>query len=151
MHRIVPFLLLAAAGLPAPRAAAEPARVVESWMEAARSEIPGVSTERLKALVNGDRSFVLLDVRLPGERQSAGAIDPFREVAIPRGYLEFRAPRKLPDTGATIIVYCGTGKRSLLAARTLERMGYTDVRNYSDGFRAWKEAGHPVQPPMSAP
>ena len=127
-------------------AAADPATTVKGWLAEARSRIPQMPTENLQDLVNSERDFVLVDVRLPRERDRQGSIAPFREVAIARGYLEFRAPDKLPDTDARIIVYCGTGKRSLLAADTLVRMGYTDVTNYAGGLRAWKEAGNEVAP-----
>ncbi|HKJ88101.1 MAG TPA: rhodanese-like domain-containing protein [Gammaproteobacteria bacterium] len=148
MHRILLVVLVLAAAV-SPCGAAEPGQVLETWLEQARAHVPQVDTQTLRKLVDGDRDFVLLDVRLPGERQEAGAIDPFREVAIPRGYLEFKVPGKIPDTATPIIVYCGTGKRSLLAARTLQRMGYTRVRNYRGGFQAWKAAGLPVAPPMT--
>jgi len=130
----------------APPAAADPAAVVKTWLTEARERVPQMATEQLHELVQSERDFVLLDVRLPEERTAQGSIDPFREVDIPRGYLEFKAPDKLPDTDARIIVYCGTGKRSLLAARTLQRLGYTDVTNYGGGLTAWKEAGLEVAP-----
>ena len=143
---MTPIRLLVLLWLLVPGAAsAGPAEAAASLMETARRQVPALKTATLKQWVDGDREFVLLDVRLPGERE-AGSIDPFREVDIPRGYLEFRAPDRLPDTGATIVVYCGTGKRSLLAALTLQRLGYTDVYNYADGLVGWKEAGHPVAP-----
>ena len=134
-------LLLAAAP-----AVADPAITVKDWLAEARQAVPQITTEQLRDLVNSDRDFVLLDVRLPHERQAQGSIAPFREVDIPRGYLEFRAPDKLADADARIVVYCGTGKRSLLAARTLQRMGYTDVTNYAGGLNAWQAAGLEVAP-----
>lgn len=142
------FLLLATIGLMlhAGLAAADPATRAQGWLAEAGQRVPQMATEQLHNLVNSDREFVLLDVRLPQERRNQGNIDPFREVDIPRGYLEFRAPDKLPDSDARIIVYCGTGKRSLLAARTLQRLGYTDVTNYAGGLDAWKAAGHEVAP-----
>lgn len=139
--RLLPLLAL----LPA-LAAADPAVTVKGWLTEARQQVPQVTTDRLQALVNSQRTFTLLDVRLPKERRAQGSIDPFRETDIPRGYLEFRAPDKLPDTGARIIVYCGTGKRSLLAARTLQRLGYTDVANYAGGLTAWQAAGLETAP-----
>ena len=137
---LVPVLLTPAPALAGPEA------VVSEWLVEARSKIPQLDTATLKEWVESDRGFTLLDVRLPKEREAGGSIDPFREVDIPRGYLEFKGPDKLPDTEATIVVYCGSGKRSLLAARTLQRMGYTDVTNYADGLKAWKKAGHSVAP-----
>ena len=139
--RLALLLLLLPAAAPG-----DPAATAQAWLVEARSRVPQVTTEKLKDLVSSDREFVLLDVRLPEERRAQGNIDPFREVDIPRGYLEFRAPDKLPDTGARIIVYCGTGKRSLLAARTLQRLGYRNVSNFAGGMTTWKEAGLEVAP-----
>ncbi|MFB6259614.1 MAG: rhodanese-like domain-containing protein [Thiohalorhabdaceae bacterium] len=138
----LPVLLLLLL-LPFP-AAAGPAANVQSWLVEARGQVPQLTTDKLKDLIDSDRDFVLVDVRLPEERREQGRLAPFREVAIPRGYLEFRAPDKLADTDARIIVYCGSGKRSLLAARTLQRLGYTNVSNYAGGLKAWKNAGHEV-------
>jgi rhodanese-related sulfurtransferase len=139
-------LLQASLLLAAGSAAADPATTVKGWLAEARQAVPQITSEKLHDLVNSEREFVLLDVRLPRERRKQGNIDPFREVDIARGYLEFRAPDKLPDTDARVIVYCGTGKRSLLAARTLQRMGYTDVTNYAGGTDAWQAAGWELAP-----
>ena len=61
------------------------------------------------------------------------------------GWLEFRITDAVPDKDAPIIVYCGTNQRSPLAAETLLRMGYTNVRNYAEGVYAWKKAGMPLE------
>jgi len=140
------FLCLALLGPASAPAAGDPAAAVSEWLVQARAQVPQMDTATLEEWVASDREFVLLDVRLPRERQAQGSIDPFREVDIARGYLELKAPDKLPDTSANIVVYCGTGKRSLLAARTLQRMGYSEVANYADGLQAWKEAGLNVAP-----
>ena len=140
------LLLAAFMALPAWAAAEGPEDKVDAWLTEARKAVPAVDTAKLVRMVDSDRDFILLDVRLPRERQRQGSIDPFRETDIPRGYLEFRAPKKLPDRDARIVLYCGSGKRSLLAAHTLQRMGYADVRNYSGGLTAWQETGHPVAP-----
>jgi rhodanese-related sulfurtransferase len=145
-HRVGAGLLLLGLSLVSAGAAADPATRVKGWLTEAREHVPQMATEQLRELVASDDEFVLLDVRLPDERRSQGNIDPFREVDLARGYLEFKAPDKLPDTDARIIVYCGTGKRSLLAARTLQRMGYADVTNYAGGLTAWKDAGLEVAP-----
>jgi rhodanese-related sulfurtransferase len=138
--------LAAAVLLAASPAMADPATTAKGWLTEARQRVPQITTEKLQDLIKSEREFVLLDVRLPEERRKQGNLDPFREVDIPRGYLEFRAPDKLPDTDARIIVYCGSGKRSLLAARTLQRLGYTDVTNYAGGVEAWQAAGLTLAP-----
>ncbi|HKJ70452.1 MAG TPA: rhodanese-like domain-containing protein [Gammaproteobacteria bacterium] len=145
MLRPIACALLLLAAAPA-AAAADPAAAVAGWLEEARDHVPQIDAATLHEWVSSERDFVLLDVRLPAERSAQGSIDPFREVDIPRGYLELKAPDKLADTEAAVVVYCGTGKRSLLAARTLQRMGYSDVTNLSGGVHAWQEAGYELAP-----
>lgn len=61
-------------------------------------------------------------------------------IHISRGTLETKAEGALPRD-ARVVVYCGSGNRSALAADTLQQMGYGDVRSLAGGFRAWAEAG----------
>ncbi|HEX8500171.1 MAG TPA: rhodanese-like domain-containing protein [Pyrinomonadaceae bacterium] len=62
-----------------------------------------------------------------------------------RGVIERDIEREVPDRGAELILYCGGGYRSALAADNLGRMGYTNVYSLAGGWRAWKEAGAPVE------
>src|SRR5919204_1287790 len=62
---------------------------------------------------------------------------------IPRGNLESRIERALPDKDRPVMVYCASGNRSLFAAKTLEELGYSDVRSLSGGFADWKRNGFP--------
>ena len=75
-----------------------------------------------------------------------GKIDAPQNVNIPRGWLEFRVQRVALSKDIPIVVYCGGGLRSPLAAETLQNMGYTNVKNYSAGFFGWKKAGLPIKP-----
>ena len=61
----------------------------------------------------------------------------------PRGYLELRIETAVPDKSHPVVLYCAGGTRSVLAARTLQEMGYTDVKSVGGGFGAWKDAGLP--------
>ena len=60
-----------------------------------------------------------------------------------RGTIELDIEEKVPDPNAMIICHCGGGGRSALAAETLQKMGYKNVRNLAGGFKAWKAAGLP--------
>lgn len=60
-----------------------------------------------------------------------------------RGTIELDMEGKLPDTDAMIICHCGGGGRGALAAESLQKMGYKNVRNMAGGFKAWKAAGLP--------
>ncbi|MGH7236529.1 MAG: rhodanese-like domain-containing protein, partial [Nitrospiraceae bacterium] len=62
-----------------------------------------------------------------------------------RGILERDVETVIPDKQAEIILYCGGGYRSALAAESLRQMGYTNVRSMDGGIRAWREAGYPIE------
>jgi rhodanese-related sulfurtransferase len=57
-------------------------------------------------------------------------------VHVPRGYLELRIENSVPDKSQPVILYCAGGTRSVLAARTLQDMGYTNVTSVGGGFGA---------------
>jgi molybdopterin/thiamine biosynthesis adenylyltransferase/rhodanese-related sulfurtransferase len=70
-------------------------------------------------------------------------------VHVPRGYLESRIEAAVPDRDRSVVVYCASGARSAFATRTLEELGYADVRNLAGGIVDWKRNGFPVQLPRS--
>ena len=61
-----------------------------------------------------------------------------------RGTIELEVEEKFPDLNTTIICHCGGGSRSALAAESLQKMGYKNVRSLAGGFQAWKAAGLPT-------
>jgi len=61
-----------------------------------------------------------------------------------RGTIELDIEDKVPDTNALIICHCGGGGRSALAAESLQKMGFKNVRSMAGGFKAWKAAGLPT-------
>lgn len=84
---------------------------------------------------------VLIDVR---ERDEF--VDGHIEGAdfVPRGLLDLKIENMVPDRDKEIVLYCGSGTRSALAAKTLEDLGYSNVVSMAGGFTAWKQAGYPV-------
>ena len=130
---------------------------------AARAEVPGIkdgaqmtreiaakvtniSTKDLQHEIAHDPDLVLIDIRTPDEiRNMGGAIKAPQNVNIPRGWLEFRVTGHAQSRNTPIVVYCGGNIRSPLAAYTLQKMGYTNVKNYADGFIGWKKQGLPVE------
>ncbi len=62
-----------------------------------------------------------------------------------RGVIERDIEGAVPDKGAELILYCGGGYRSALAADNLQRMGYTNVYSLAGGWKAWKDSGAPVE------
>lgn len=116
------------------------ARTLSDMMEAARREVPEWSVEQVKAALDAGGRYVLVDVREKDEYRE-GHLE--HAVSLPRGFLELRAEQLLPDKTAPIIAYCAGGTRSLLAARVLKEMGYTNVVSMAGGYTAWKNAGYP--------
>lgn len=108
-------------------------------------ETPRIGTAELKELIDSEADFVLLDVRMPSEIRMMGVIDAPQQLEIPRGWLEMRVFQVVDDREMPIVVYCGKGVRSAFATRTLREMGFTDVRNYAEGFLGWQEKGYPVR------
>ena len=91
-----------------------------------------------------DRDALLVDVRDLAERERDGAIPGSLHVS--RGLLEFKADPESPSYEPAlrperrIILYCGSGGRSALAAKTLHDMGYGDVASLAGGYAAWRKA-----------
>jgi rhodanese-related sulfurtransferase len=68
-----------------------------------------------------------------------------------KGIIERDVEQKVPDTGAEIVLYCGGGFRSALAAENLQKMGYTNVWSMDGGYRGWTEAGLPMEGKEGSP
>ena len=113
----------------------------------ALAEVASISVDEALALVDGGDA-VFVDVRERAEH-TAGAI--VGAVAAPRGFLEFVADPASPmhnpalSSGKRLVIYCASGGRSALAAKTLQDMGYAGVANLTGGFQAWTEAGGPTE------
>jgi rhodanese-related sulfurtransferase len=106
----------------------------------AEAETRIIDTPSLKKLIKESPDLVLVDIRTPGEIQKhGGTIDVAQNVNIVRGWLEFSIQNKVLDIDSPIVVYCGGGLRSPLAAKTLQDMGYTNVWNYAEGFFGWRD------------
>ncbi|HEY2164909.1 MAG TPA: rhodanese-like domain-containing protein [Gemmatimonadaceae bacterium] len=84
---------------------------------------------------------VLVDVR---EIQEVNAVKIPGSVHVPRSHLESRIEAQVARD-ANVVVYCGSGNRSVLAADTLQTMGYSTVASMSGGIRAWADAGGEVE------
>ncbi len=87
---------------------------------------------------------VVVDVREATERETDGTIPG--SIHASRGLLEFHADPECPahlsqlDTSIRVVLFCGTGGRSALAAKTLQDMGFSEVYSLAGGFAAWKAA-----------
>ena len=96
----------------------------------------------VKRRMDAGEKFVLVDVREESEWAQGhlpGAIH------LGKGIIERDVEQRVPDTGARIILYCGGGFRSALAADNLQKMGYRSVESMDGGWRGWTGAGLPTQ------
>jgi len=116
----------------------------QALIQEVKSRVDVIDTEILKKKVDAKDKFVLLDVRMPSEIKRMGKIDAPQNTEIPRGWLEVRVENRIADKNTPIVTYCGGGIRSAFAADTLKKMGYTNVKNYDDGFLGWEGKGYPA-------
>jgi rhodanese-related sulfurtransferase len=110
--------------------------------DAARSRVKETSVDEVAARMSRGESFHLVDVREEGE-VARGRIKGARHIG--KGVIERDIEKAIPDPGADIVLYCGGGFRSLLAAETLQRMGYTNVKSMAGGWREWTSKSLPTE------
>jgi rhodanese-related sulfurtransferase len=84
---------------------------------------------------------VIVDVREKDEWDEEHIPDA---IHLSRGTIELDIEEKVPDTNAMVVCHCGGGGRSALAAESLQKMGYKNVRSMAGGFKAWKAIGLPT-------
>lgn len=121
-----------------------PEQILKNRIAQANANINSIDSITLKKWIdNGEKDFILLDVREPGEI-TAGKIEADESMAIPRGLVEMQFIRKVKDLNSPVVIYCLKGSRGALAADTLKSMGYTNVYNLTGGLLGWITAGHPV-------
>jgi rhodanese-related sulfurtransferase len=97
-----------------------------------------------KRRMDAGEKFLLIDVREDNEWERghiAGAMH------MGRGVIERDIEQAVPDHAAQLVLYCGGGFRSALAADNLQKMGYTNVISMDGGWRGWNEAGFPTKKP----
>jgi rhodanese-related sulfurtransferase len=106
----------------------------------AKSRVREIGVEQtLERVRNGAR---LIDVREDREWRQGRAAGAEH---LGRGIIERDIETAIPEHDAELILYCGGGYRSALAADNLQRMGYTNVYSLAGGWKAWNEAGAPVE------
>ncbi len=135
----------AEADMPIPDAPALTA-AAQQLLDAVNRRIVNIDSAQLQAQLAARPDTVVIDVRTPAELALLGGhIEAARFFNITRGWLEFQIESYVTDKRTPIVVYCGVNQRSPLAADTLMRLGYTDVKNMADGFFKWRRAGLPIR------
>lgn len=107
----------------------------------AKSRIHEVTVEQTRKRMDADPKVKLLDVREDNEWQSGHAA---KAEHLGKGIIERDIEKMVPDKSAELILYCGGGYRSALAADVLQQMGYTNVFSMAGGWKAWKDSGAPT-------
>ena len=120
---------------------------VKELLAAANASVPRISAQDAASLI-ADGKALVVDVRDGTEVQNTGKVQGAMHVS--RGLLEFKADPESPahdkafDRDKTVIVYCASGGRSALAGKTLQDLGYKDVRNLG-GFKDWADSGGAIE------
>src|SRR5258708_5125581 len=109
-------------------------------VEDAKLRVKHITLDDYKKMPRG--GHVLIDVREDiewSDGHAAGAVH------MSKGTIERDIESEIPDKRQTLVLYCGGGYRSALAADAIQKMGYTDAISLDGGWRGWNEAGLPVE------
>ena len=108
----------------------------------AKSRVKQMDIDKYRALRESGEQHLLVDVREESEWNAGHAAGSMH---LGKGIIERDVESKVPDRATKMVLYCGGGYRSALAADNLQKMGYTDVTSLDGGWRAWTQAGLPVE------
>ena len=111
-------------------------------VEDAKKRVKETTVDTIKARLDKGDKFLLVDVREESEYAKdhlPGAIH------LGKGVIERDVEQKIPNTDSEIVLYCGGGFRSALAADNLQKMGYTNVISMDGGIRDWRGRGYPLR------
>lgn len=108
----------------------------------AKKRVRETTVDEIKKRLDRGDKFVLVDVREDSEWAAdhlPGAIH------LGKGVIERDIEKTVPDTNTELVLYCGGGFRSALAADNLQKMGYKNVISMDGGIRGWREKGYPME------
>jgi rhodanese-related sulfurtransferase len=111
-------------------------------VDAAKSRIPEVDVAQVLSMQSAGQALTLVDVREESE-WAAGRIKG--AIHLGKGILERDIEARVPDMETVLVLYCGGGFRSALAADSLHRMGYVHTVSLAGGWREWNAAGGPTE------
>ncbi len=108
----------------------------------AKTRVPECTVDDVKKRLDAGDRFLLVDVR--EDREFAGG-HILGAVHIGKGVIERDIEAKVPDPATPMVLYCGGGFRSALAAEALQKMGYTNVVSMDGGWREWNQKGYATE------
>jgi rhodanese-related sulfurtransferase len=114
-------------------------------VDEAKTRVKETNPEEVLHRINAKEDFFLVDVREDNEWEQ-GHIKGAMHIG--RGVLERDIEKMIPDKAAPVVLYCGGGFRSALAADNIQKMGYTNVLSMDGGMRAWRERMYPQAVPQ---
>lgn len=115
---------------------------VDALLKEAAKSVKSVDTKKIQEILKKDPNTLIIDVRTRGDILNQGGFIKANKVRnISRDKLEFLIAQEVPQKDTPFIVHCYTGNISLLAAKQLENMGYTNVIHYKDSYQGWEKAG----------
>ncbi|HSE63862.1 MAG TPA: rhodanese-like domain-containing protein [Thermoanaerobaculia bacterium] len=107
-----------------------------------KKRIRETTPEEIRRRQERGERFYLVDVREDNEWERGRALGA---IHLGKGIIERDVERTIPDPDAEIVLYCGGGYRSALAADALQKMGYRNVLSMDGGWKRWKELGFPTE------
>ena len=107
----------------------------------AKQRVRETTVDEIKSRLDRGDKFVLVDVREESEWQKDHL--PCA-IHMSKGVIERDVEHKVPDLNTEMVLYCGGGFRSALAADNLQKMGYTNVISMDGGVRGWREKNYPM-------
>jgi rhodanese-related sulfurtransferase len=108
----------------------------------AKKRIKETNVNEVRERLDRGEKFHLVDVREESE-YAAGHLPGALHLG--KGVIERDIEKRLPDPDAPIVLYCGGGFRSALAADNIQKMGYRNVLSMDGGWSGWQQAGNPVE------
>ena len=111
-------------------------------VQEAKTRVRECTVDDVKQRLAAGEKFLLIDVREESEFAAGHASGA---VHLSKGVIERDVETKVPDRDTPMVLYCGGGFRSALAADNLQKMGYTNVISMDGGWRAWTQAGLPTE------
>jgi len=108
----------------------------------ALTRVDEITPQEVQKKLDSDEDFVLLDVR---EKEEWEGSHISGAEYLGKGVIERDIEEEIRDVDKELVLYCGGGYRSALAADNLQKMGYNNVKSLKGGFRSWTEAGLPIE------
>jgi len=143
----IAFLAVSLAGAACGQESAQkaPPSGFQTMVQDAKTRIKEMNVDQLKTLQASGEKFTLIDVREDNEWAAGHATGA---VHMSKGVIERDIESKIPRKDAKLVLYCGGGSRSALAADSLMKMGYSDVFSLAGGLGAYQKAGLPTEKPQ---